>query len=1257
MSSSSSQSTKHNKQDFLCPECGETCHTSSHLLQHMKTSLNLECRSWIATCNFCYREFSTQESLNRHIGQSAQCRLVSSKPDIASIVPLKPRLSKSSAVIIPIQSSTSKKQSTTSHDPVPASICFSAMYESPNDSAESSISSKPPHPNDRDYIFYYLNMADEFVDNLFQTNSILFARIVTESETTLSPNGRTRCGSKYDPYILQVAEQLQEFSGLFSVDGFELHKSCPFSIHVRIWIDCIIDAIDADQDRGRQDFCISPLAPPLSSPENKARRLLLKRTEVWQCLQAHIKIYNFEGEMKMCLDTVPSQNHDHSSLEGENTSIRNTQHLANESANDTDSDISQSRESSTQSLITIHASSIQDSVNNSQSYSGSFHTLVTPPPYATMMLKQEARSRLEHQEDEIFTSRDQAYVDLFSILQKGSVPIHIFDDILKWSFNHSRTLEQSGITTRSTFLRDLRLKVYGYPIGPSALLPSSTSLTLGSNRIVSVTKFPFTSSLVSLLLNKDLMSDENLLLNKDDPFLLPPDDTPLGDVNTGNWYKASWLKLCTTPRKDILLNIIGFSDETVTDKFGKQSLHPFVVTLGLFNRATRNLPEAWINLGYIPKLENGSKSKPQDMHDVYKYLMSEIKYLQSEGGFHWDLEIGGKSYPIVFKVALQFIIGDCEGHDEICGRKKGHSLQMKGLCRDCDCLPSQSDNPDHNCHFFKSSDLQTASEEVLAEQGFHFIANAFYDIDMGYNPGGIFSATPPEHLHQMSGLTDYLFTHFKSSLAGSTRNYFDSVMKQIYTNFHRQSERNLHSLAPFRTGIFVKTSCLSSKEKVARIFALYNILNIPKAFENMATTNRMKRDTESGSNISIGPIGHTQTLKWTNLLEAMLVYDAWMRNPEHDPKDVRGDIEYSNSHSLTWPWTFNSPCMQSCRKFMHQYKDMVRRTDGTGLKLTKFHQILHHVKNISEHGSLLNVDSGRPESTHKSMSKDPSKKTQKRTTLVVSQTATRLSEDVLVRDAKASFCKQQVHGNVHLNRKCKEHVGSRFNLDVTSLGGNRYEANLNWTGKSQATELDSDMCQALIQRLFFHFGVGGCFHISSMVKGFTEYKPEDGVIFRAHPDYMIGSPWYDWAMIKWTDDEDLVPARLRLFLDFSEATLMSDEEHREFCRETRLNSRRPTSVLYDDDHYPYLDNGKWALIQSATDAVDRSQISFNKPSLKMSDRFKLERHFRLVPIECISDVAFCVLHDPSEDNEDDLTGYILKSKDEWTNAFPTYFDD
>ncbi len=1242
-SGNSSHSSRRNTKGFKCPGCGQICLTHSHLIDHMKTTLMVECRSHVQTCLKCFKDFSSPESLNRHLGQSPLCQLEVQKPDLASIVPYKASKSKTSPVIIPVQSSVSKRSKNVPED-IPQSISFSALHESQDD-PDSDYPLTPPNYTKYDYHKYYLQKTDEYVDYLIGDKGTLIARINPHTIQVPSPNGRNRCGSAYDSYILRVVQETESVLELLGVDGIAVTDS--FSQQVYDWIQSIIDAIDTDFERENNDFILSPDftdAPP--SLQIGFDRM--KIDEVWKFLRAHIKLYDENGQLKMSLDTIPSRNHDLSSFEGEQLSSVQGRNL-----NFDDSRSSSSVDASTVLVVDSGTHTASIALLGTQSTVG-----IEEPPPATLMLKDEATARQEHQASEIFTPKDSAYIALFDLLQNSGVPIHLFDDVLQWASKYGMVLQDCSPSTRNTFIRNLRLKVYGFTQGPSALMPFSDEIALGSGSTISVTKFPFTSSLVSMLMNQDLMRDENLLLNPNDPFSLPPEDCLLGDVNTGRWYRDTWSKLCTVPKRDVLLNLIGFSDETVTDKFGKQSLHPFSITLGIFNRATRNLAKAWTNLGYMPRFENGSKDKVQDVHDVYKYLMSEIWFLQTQGGFHWDLYIGGRTHKVVFKVAIQFIIGDCEGHDEICGRKKGHSLVMKGLCRDCDCLPSQADDPDHECHFLKSSALESESEDELAERGFHHITNAFYRIELGSNPGGIFSATPPEHLHQMSGLTDYLFAHFKSTLSGPTRKHFDTVMQQIYANFSRQSQRDLHTLTPFRNGIFVKTSCLSSKEKVARIFALYIVLHIPSAFEHMATTVRMKKDTDTETNISIGPIGYEDTLNWMCLLEAMLVFDAWMKSPLHDPRDIRGDVD---DDQLSWPWQFQSPCMTACRKLMHLYKKMVKRTEGTGLKLTKFHQILHHVKTISEHGSLLNVDSGRPESTHKVNTKDQSKKTQRRMSTLSQQTAIRLSEDILVRDAKSSFVKHDDVSQPH-DRRSSQFVGSRFHLNVTPLGRNCYESRLNWLGTPSETHLDSDMCQSLTQRLFFHLGPGGCLHLNSLVKGFTEYKPEEGVIFRAHPDYLVGKPWYDWALINWSDNDDdstvLVPARLRLFLDLSEAHLMSDEEHREFCREYRFNRSRPARMPMDNEPYPYLDNGKWVLIQSAEEAVDESQENCNKPSMKMSSRFKLERNFRLVPIESISDVAFSVLHDPSESSEDaDVTGFVLKSKDEWRDAFPTYFHE
>ena len=41
---------------------------------------------------------------------------------------------------------------------------------------------------------------------------------------------------------------------------------------------------------------------------------------------------------------------------------------------------------------------------------------------------------------------------------------------------------------------------------------------------------------------------------------------------------------------------------------------------------------------------------------------------------------------------IQLFIYLCKGNDVLCGRKGGHSLNMKGLCRDCTITPNDGDD-------------------------------------------------------------------------------------------------------------------------------------------------------------------------------------------------------------------------------------------------------------------------------------------------------------------------------------------------------------------------------------------------------------------------------------------------------------------------------------------------------------------------------------------------------------------------------------
>ena len=75
------------------------------------------------------------------------------------------------------------------------------------------------------------------------------------------------------------------------------------------------------------------------------------------------------------------------------------------------------------------------------------------------------------------------------------------------------------------------------------------------------------------------------------------------------------------------------------------------------------------------------------------YIYSEMKKNRDSGSIPFTLDFGQKkAYDVITIHVIQFIIGDCKGNDLLCGRKGGHSLNMNGLCRDCDIKPTDSDN-------------------------------------------------------------------------------------------------------------------------------------------------------------------------------------------------------------------------------------------------------------------------------------------------------------------------------------------------------------------------------------------------------------------------------------------------------------------------------------------------------------------------------------------------------------------------------------
>jgi hypothetical protein len=149
-------------------------------------------------------------------------------------------------------------------------------------------------------------------------------------------------------------------------------------------------------------------------------------------------------------------------------------------------------------------------------------------------------------------------------------------------------------------------------------------------------------AMIESLLNLSFAKDNNnlLFLNPDDPLAPPPSVVQnIADINTGDVYWTAHKNLCTCPNQ-VICGIICYIDKLATDRHVHLSLEPVYFTLSIFNKKTRNRPEAWRPLGYIPNIGLMSKAesthamkslaKVQLCHDILSKIFGSLVDLQGE---------------------------------------------------------------------------------------------------------------------------------------------------------------------------------------------------------------------------------------------------------------------------------------------------------------------------------------------------------------------------------------------------------------------------------------------------------------------------------------------------------------------------------------------------------------------------------------------------------------------------------------------------
>jgi hypothetical protein len=882
---------------------------------------------------------------------------------------------------------------------------------------------------------------------------------------------------------------------------------------------------------------------------------------------------------------------------------------------------------------------------------------------------------------------DTDYMDslkLVQLLLKKKMSLSNYKDFMTWKYNnkhHSPYSMQRLIETSSQ-------RVYGQSLAMK-LKPKINHMICPSGRRINLMTMDLDASIYDMLSCPILTSIPNTIFedgNEENPFHIK-ESNYYGDVHECEYYTETMKKLNIDTNTDLLVPIQLYLDETNLDQYGNISLHPVVITLLIYNRSTRNLSMSWRTIAYLPNFDimfqqckYTVEEKVGDFHFCLRYILNGLEKLQNIDGMFWDFKFDkypGKVYRRKLKFPLATVLGDAKGLDLLCSRF-GNRTKTVCIARDCNVKTEESDDPHVRCTFHKQKDLESMTSQELQQLSFRKITpyNAFSKINMGANIYGINGCSPADPCHQFNkGPVERLPTIFISRLTTKMGERLDAHVGALSTKFGNQSDRDYPNIKRFSKGISTEAK-LRSDDNLGRVMIIYLVL-VTRDFEKEIVGKKGRKPSkhEPATVISMREYN-----SWVAIFEDTLILSSWVYLDKH-PKEV---------------FKGGKNCLVSKRikKYMDLYLNVANRKEGMGLKLLKFHQLLHYWWIVRMYGSLHNVDTARCESHHKKK-KQIGSHTQQRVIVMDEQTANDeyifnlllKAMDQAGMDIPNYF--ETTH-NKSNERRIEEPImetntfqsGSQGSKFVLTFDYNLKIAKAKWTSYSlrgKQVGFRSHVLQSMYDKFesYNHGKVG--YRIKS-IDGFTEHRLQNhkNAVLRACPNYRNDKDWFDWVNINWGDDEGLLEGQCLMFLDFNTIKL----EPNLFTNEIGMNvphnimSHGKTVLLHSttDDHLirtrPFLTNNDNE--GSRISMVDINEGISNTNGNRCNDtdllitrliHFRnMETTYQLVSFDSMDSPCFVVIDESISSLDMSLPGgsktvISLMRKDEWHFNFLDYSDN
>ena len=739
---------------------------------------------------------------------------------------------------------------------------------------------------------------------------------------------------------------------------------------------------------------------------------------------------------------------------------------------------------------------------------------------------------------EPFTTRYVKAIGLMKALRQTKASLDTYDDIMEWHLKAIGELHpwesasgSSDFISRKVFFEFLRKRynrTKNYNNLTRIILPSSKAC-------VNIVWTDAKECIKSILTDPRIKAND-YIFNGNNPFAPPENLNYVGDLHTGKAYMETYKRLITDPTRQILLPCPLYIDGAATGQFSDHELVPVKISLGIFTRKARNQPHMWRSLGFIPPVSKeksrgrrlliesghldavravheahqneglltGEEAIPaQDFHTMLDKVLESFVEIQNKG-FKWDLFYNNTIYrDVEFIPFVPFIKCDTDEADKLCGSYTFRGKHVAQLCRYCQCPTKKSD--DFRADYPSKTKPQI---QALVNQGNmvrlkalsqQYIDNATYKLRFGlHNSQGVHGATPLEMLHALLlGIFKYLRDEFfrrlgeKSKLATD----FDALAKLVGGMLSRQSCRNKPK-TKFSNGI--RKGKLMAKEYTGVLLVMLVVLR-----------TQIGNDLVAQRSKEFGP---TFLADWIMVIETLLQWEEWMKKDIIYKKHIRA-------------------ARDKHRYIMYLIKKVAQRTKGMGLKITKFHAILHLANDILYFGVPMEVDTGVNESHHKPNIQAAHLTQKDRKTFEI-QTANRIEEMDLL-----ELAAEEIAGRAlwHYFDGYDEPLVEPTEQDHEPVtGGAAFRVGKGPNGVPTITSVRKDKGKSarfMMEEALLYFVNG----LQDAVKDHYEevllftFHKRKGQIFRSSANFR-GGVWRDWVYVDWGRD-GLLPNKIWGFVN------------------------------------------------------------------------------------------------------------------------------